>query len=280
MGYLTSDNTRDEFYLALSGYFTDFLHTKYYCEDSWQNIIEVEKLMKKIVTQSFIPLDESQWQKVIDNAYSQNKDSSQTFNYNLYKSFIENNLKNFNQQSTLVDVISLKATFEIIHAYWNEVFQKYFDNRNFDAFKNQFKMCARARDPLAHGHKEYLTKGEQEQVNVYCKEILDIVNKCLKKIDNPKPFNPLTELTDTPTISKSSSNNSQVKKENIGREGTLTDITNNKGRGIKGHIFNATGTIAKKLLKDDPSSYEGKSIKVKIEGINPQGNQYILKLAE
>lgn len=282
MGYLNTD-TRDEFYSALSGYFTDFLHTKYYCEDSWQNIIEVEKFMKKIVTQSFIPLEESQWKKVLDNAYSKNTDSSQTFNYGLYKTYIENNFKNFDQHSTLIDVISLKDTFEIIHAYWQEVFQKYFEERKFDTFQNQFKMCARARNPLAHGHKEYLTKSEQEQVNVYCNEILDIVKKCLKKIGTPVQIDPLAELIDTPIISESSSNNSQVTEENLNKEGILTDIVNNKGKGIKGNIFNAKGTIAKSLLKDEKdelSSYEGKSLKVKVIGLNPQKDQYILKLVE
>lgn len=279
MGYLnlTSDN---EYYQALSGYFTDYLHNKHYVDDSWGNIIALEKLMKKLALEAFQSFDETQWKEIMDEAYRQIFRSTKTFNYFLYKGYIDNNLKIFNKNSTLLDVMSLHDVFVVIRFRWDEIFKKYFGSKSFSNFEDKFKLCALARNPLAHGHKEYLTKLQIEQVNIYCNEILEIVKK--------NHGTPKTNTSTNPTANKnlevnSSSNaksESSIRRDYIGKISTLTNIGKNKNRGIKGTVFNAGGTIERALLKHQAEYYLGRNLKVEVLDINPQGNGYILKAIE
>lgn len=174
MGYLSDEPDAEDHYQALSGYFTDDLHNKYSVDNSWKNIIDVEKLMKSLVTDAFPTLDNN----LMTQAYSKVFGAEKKFNHSLYKNFISNNLKVFDRNSTLIEVLSLSDIFVIIQFRWNEIFKKFFDCKVFEAYKEKFELCAKARNPLAHGHPEYLSKFQQYQVNVYCSEMSAEVEVC------------------------------------------------------------------------------------------------------
>ena len=265
MGYLNEDLNNGDDYQALSGYFTDYLHNIHYVDDSWHNLISLEKQMKKLILDAFPSFEESDWQNTMCNAYQELFGASKTFNYSLYKNFIDNNLKTFNQKSTLLDVMSLSDVFVLIQFRWEDTFKKYFGKKIFSTLEEKFNLCAMARNPLAHGHEEYLSKLQTEQVNVCCKEILDIVKQNQNEEKKPASI---------------SQNESIVSKENIGKIGVLTEITPNKNRGIKGKIFNAKGTVQRIFLQHPPEYYCGGNLEVKVTSLNPQGNAYLLQPIE
>lgn len=159
----------------------------------------------------------------------------------------------------------------IIQFRWDELFKKFFECKVFEAYKEKFELCAKARNPLAHGHPEYLSKFQQDQVNVYCSEILEIVQKCQQKLKSAAALPPAApeEKITPPTLYAS--------PDNIGKVGTLLGIAHKKGGGIKGTIFGATGTVAKKSLTEN-TDYSGQSLRVKVTGLNPQGTGYLLEL--
>lgn len=287
MGYLSEDTLKGEYYQALSGYFTDYLHNKYYFDDSWKNIMAVHNLMKDLILKSFRPLTEKEWQDLMENAYLKLFGVSQNFDYKHYEGYINNNLKIFDTKSTLLEVLSLRDVFIVIQCYWEDNFRKYFDNKSYATFEEHFKLCARARNPLAHGLEKYLTKLENEKVNVYCEEILAIVNKNLQDLKLSADFNPLVGvIKKVPATPKNNlpknpeEKNLKIDASNIGKEGMLTDIQPNKNRGIKGIIFGVKGTVEKSLLKHKPEDYKGQNLIAKVKRLNPQGTSYILELID
>ena len=58
LGYLNVDCNDGDYYQALSGYFTDFLRNQNYLDDSWKNLIAVEKLMKSLLIEVFPALND------------------------------------------------------------------------------------------------------------------------------------------------------------------------------------------------------------------------------
>ena len=276
MGYLSDLNDGD-YYQALSGYFTDFLRNKYFVDDSWKNIIDVEKLMKSLILEAFPNLDDEKWHALMDDAYIQFFGNEKKFNYSLYKGYISNNLKIFNKHSILPEVLSLSDVFVIIRFRWEEIFKKYFAQKAFEELKEKFELCASARNPLAHGHEEYLTKLQQERVNIYCREILELVKKSRRSSDSSATSASLTEEKKSPPYPPISDDKAQISRSNIGKIGMLTNIIVNKSGGIKGRIFGAPGTVAKAALSGHSADYQGRNLRVKVIDINPQGNGYLLK---
>ena len=174
MGYLTDKTDESKNYIALSEYWTDFLKEKNYCDDSWKNLISTEKKLKKIISKE-LNYDDDYYINILTQAYK--KFANKNFEKKgLYDNFIKKNLERFNKHSTVIDVMSLEDTFYIIRYFWKNFFFKHFNPANYDDWKIKFELCAKARDPFAHGHEEYLTDNQRIQVNTYCNEILD----CLK----------------------------------------------------------------------------------------------------
>lgn len=267
MGYLSENKRTGENYLALSEFFTDYLHNIHYVADSWKNITAVDTLMKSLVTENFPSLDETALNEAYVKVFNGRK-----FNATLYQKFIADNLKNFGRESTLLDVLSLKDTFVIIRAHWNDIFAVYFGNKPLAALEEKFELCARARHPLAHNNQEkFLTENERERVNAYCSEIIELVEKCRQKL--PK----VVADEKIPVPEPKSKIDANISKENVGREGLLKGIVLNPNTGgIKGNIFGANGSVAKNLLSTRPSDYFGRTLKVRVTDINPQKSGYIL----
>ena len=70
-----------------------------------------------------------------------------------------------------------------------------------------------------------------------------------------------------------------ISAENVGYEGVLQDVRakHNSRGGLIGTILGEAGTVSQALLTQAPAAYEGKDLQVKIIGINPQGNQYLVR---
>ena len=239
MGYLSEQTENFGNYEALSGYWTDFFRNKHFVDDSWKNIISLEKLIKSIVSESLNLDDDADLQEIMENVYQKFEEKS--FQSSLYKNFIANNFNVYGVKSTMLDVMSLKDTFLIIEFFWDKVFKKYFGDDNLEKWHVKFELCGRARNPLAHGHEEYLTEPQRVQVNSFCVEISDTVNKNRSQTNKEK----ITVSTPKELPIKS-----DVPAESfIGQIGTLTNISlNKKGRGIKGKILGCSGTVSTGFL--------------------------------
>lgn len=176
LGYLREEN--DEL-TAISGYFVNFLSANMLQVSIWDNIISLEKKMKLLIENEMIG---------IINHFSAGGESINAIQRNIleqiegvsnslsmYDTFIANNMRVFSIESTYLDVISLKDSFRIIKECWTDIFSKYFGNEMYSEWENKFAKCGKARNPIAHGHEEYLSDLDKNEVDTYCKQIFDIV---------------------------------------------------------------------------------------------------------
>ena len=91
----------------------------------------------------------------------------------------------------LLDVCSMDIAVSIIQYHWEQWFSKFFNNDSWNTWEDKLRLCARARNPMAHGHEEYLTAEQKSYVNEYCDEIIkllsntnacvDIITECKKE---------------------------------------------------------------------------------------------------
>ena len=198
MGYISEiseeSNLSGSYHQALSGYFTDYLQEQYllqyFSKDLASNIVEVHRLMKTIIRESFCPLDDNGWSKVMKKVfrYRNNKDEFQSSNF---KTALRKN-REFFGTSSLLDVLPFKYLFDIIELYWESVFKKYFGNQSFLDFKKKFDLCAKIRDFALHAND--VPEEDKRNVNIYCTEILRIVKDNQRKsLKSPTKFDPFKE---------------------------------------------------------------------------------------
>ncbi len=69
-------------------------------------------------------------------------------------SFIANNKKIFDLDSSYLDVMSMCDTIKIIKECWTDIFSPYFNNDLYSEWESRFAKCSRARNTIAHGHEE------------------------------------------------------------------------------------------------------------------------------
>lgn len=194
MGYISEENNLSGSYQALSGYFTDYLREQYllqyFSKDLVSNIIEVHKLMKTIIRESFGPLNDDGWSKVMKKVfrYRNNKDEFQSSHF---KTALRKN-REFFGTSSLLDVLPFKHLFWIIQLYWEKIFKKYFGNQSFLVFEEKFYLCATVRDFALHANP--VPEEDERKVNIYCTEILRIVKDNQRKsLKSPTKFDPFKE---------------------------------------------------------------------------------------
>lgn len=179
LGYL--DETQEGYY-SVSGYFTEYLKNKYSAirNSMFEGIINVEKKLKKLLDNNLTKLVDA-YQISGDNSnindiqkqILQNTSGIDESAIRRYDSFINNNKRVFKQDSTYFDVMSLKDSSKIIKSCWESVFAKYFNNDDYDTWKEVFGKMGNARNPVAHGHEEFLTEEDKKIIDVYCKKIND-----------------------------------------------------------------------------------------------------------
>ena len=106
-----------------------------------------------------------------------------------YDAFILNNKKVFNLDSSYLDVMSIGDVINLLRECWSDIFSAYFNGDLYSAWEAKFKKCVRARNPIAHGHEEYLSELDKQEVDIYCKQMFDMFSDTVKKISpDPEPF--------------------------------------------------------------------------------------------
>lgn len=177
LGYLREE---DDTLVAISAYFVNFLSTNMLQVNIWDNIINLEKKIKLLIESEFSNIvrhyhvggrNIADIQKNVLRCVEGISDRD-IYRYDI---FIKNNAKVFNIQSNYLDVISLNDAFKIIKNCWTDIFTKYFNNELYSNWGYKFDKCSRARNPIAHGHEEYLTDLDKNEVDTYCKQMFDIL---------------------------------------------------------------------------------------------------------
>lgn len=293
LGYLGTNSETDS-YEAVSGYFTDYMRSREVpSEKIWENILALERKCKSLVRRELEAertLSASEWKAVMGAAYR--RAGQPYFDPTQYECYIGKNLVNFHKQTTMLDVMSLKDVAKILRLYWQDAFEQYFDNTSFEQWEQKLLECGKGRDPLAHDHPEYLTETRSLLINGYCQEILQLIEKNQgHTVHHPLQI-PAALPMDTGMAGanlqaeKSSVQEAQaqplaanISAENVGYEGVLQDVRakHNSRGGLIGTILGEAGTVSQALLTQAPAAYEGKDLQVKIIGINPQGNQYLVR---
>lgn len=178
LGYLSVD--KNGRYYSISQYFTDYLRGKKLklSGSFFESIIQTEKAVKRIIDFELAKICEendihAQSVKELQGKMLLKLNILDSGRLSVHDASIKSNKALFNQDSTFLDVISLKDSFKIIEKKWNTIFSKYFNESDIKSWKDKFELCAKARNPVAHGHEEFLTSKERKDVELICKEICD-----------------------------------------------------------------------------------------------------------
>jgi len=269
--------------IAISEYFTQFLSINMRDISIWDAIIGVEKTIKQIIEREMASLIEyyqvyGETIKDIEREIILNTPDAMN-SISRYDTFIADTQKKFLKNCTYFDVMSLNDSLKIIMHSWN-VFSKYFRDTEVDEWREKFKKCGNARNPIAHGHEEYITDLEKQEVDVYCKEILDAINKVPISrqgvlLSEEELINKSSEYNNMETLQES------LKSDELIFRGEETGTNKNlKGTIVsEGEHKGEKGSIAKsyfEAISKNAADYKNKNLVVTIIERNPQNNGYIL----
>lgn len=177
--------------VAISEYFAAFLSANMMQLNIWDNIINLEKKLKQLLERELTRLV-YHFSAAGDNINEvfkiimEKTPGIEDFDISRYDSFRHNNKKVFNLDSSYLDVMSMNDVIKIIKECWSDVFAVYFNNDLYNDWDNKFSKCARARNPIAHGHENYLTELDKQEVDTYCKQVFDILATTIKNISPDK----------------------------------------------------------------------------------------------
>ena len=169
MGYLLWRNDR---YQSISGHFTNTLLRKASLSvDTWKRVLEVEKKIKSMIRKQVLEqyhveyIDYDLWVRIFEEI-----DATGTLN--LYDGFISNSMEDYDCELDLLDVISLERAVSILKFHWEDWFSRFFNQDDWNEWEYKFNLCATVRNPMAHGHEEFVPEEEKHRVNDYCDSIL------------------------------------------------------------------------------------------------------------
>jgi Archaeal ATPase. len=175
MGYLYSDQ---EQYKSISEHFTNALRRVPLSVGTWDAILETEKKIKAMIRKQVMInydveyIDYDLWSSIFESI-------GDTGKIETYDFFIENSMQEYKCEVDLLDVCSLGVAVDILQFYWERWFSKYFNHDLWEEWEYKFRLCAKARNPLAHGHEEFLSVESKSSVNAYC----DAIKQQLSKSD-------------------------------------------------------------------------------------------------
>ena len=169
LGYLSV--TSDGRYQCLCPNFYYELSRRVMQRPIWDNIINLEKRLKELLIfrSRQIAIDLNIEENDINRAEKKILDgvvSAKEFE----------TLNNFLKKGgTYFSVMSIGHTVRTIAHYWDKYFRKYFRNKNYSEYQYRLEKCISARNPIAHGHQDYLTDADINEVNSYCNEFFEIL---------------------------------------------------------------------------------------------------------
>lgn len=173
MGYLYSEK---ELYKSISGHFTNALRRVPLSVDTWNAVLGVEKKIKAMIRKQVMVnngveyIDYDLWSQIFDNI-------GVTGTLDTYDKFIDDSMQEYKCEVDLLDVCSLDVAVSILQYYWENWFSKFFNNDSWDKWEHKLRLCASARNPMAHGHEEFLSSESKASVNEYCESILKLLSK-------------------------------------------------------------------------------------------------------
>lgn len=281
LGYLLFEGERT---IAVSDYFTQFLSINILNVSIWDAIISVEKKIKQVIEREMEGLIDfyqvyGETVKDIEREIIQNTPGAQK-NISMYDTFIESTQKKFFKTCTYFDVMSLSDSLRIVANAWN-VFSKYFKDDEYAEWREKFDKCGNARNPIAHGHEEYITDIEKQEIDIYCKDILESINKV--PVDKQGVI-----MTEEELVAKSVSYNTMQEVLDGLNPGEYVfygeEIGTNKNlKGIiisDGEYKDEKGSISKssfEAISRNAGEFKNKRIVVMIKERNPQNNGFILE---
>lgn len=201
-----TQNDKDELYnlgyfrnvkgklVAISQYFSDYLSASTLNLTIWDNIISLEKKLKQLI--------EREMTRVVNHYTAGGININEMFrtimektpgiaqgDISRYDAFIQKNQKIFNVDSSYLDVMSMGDAIKIIKECWTDIFSAYFDNAMYSEWEAKLWKCSMARNPVAHGHEEYLSDLDKREVDTYCKQIFNLLSNTIQKVTpDPEPY--------------------------------------------------------------------------------------------
>lgn len=185
LGYFREENGN---LTAISEYFsTIFLSSAMLDFDIWPELINLEKKLKLLIEHELtrVCIHHSVTGKNINdvlNLIMQNTPNITKGDIAKYDAFIRDNKKIYNIDSSYLDVLSMKDSIKIIRECWADIFSEYFNGDIYQNWELRLDKCSRARNPVAHGHEEYLSELDVQEIDVYCKQVSDVLNKTYKSV--------------------------------------------------------------------------------------------------
>lgn len=281
LGYLLFAEDRT---IAVSEYFTQFLSINMINFSIWDAIISVEKKIKQIIEREMDGLIDyyqvyGESIKDIEREIIQNTPGAQK-NILIYDTFIDSTQKKFFKTCTYFDVISLSDSFRIVANSWS-VFSKYFKDTEYGEWSEKFNKCGNVRNPIAHGHEEYITDIEKQEIDIYCKDILESISKV------PADKQGII-MSEEELVAKSAAYNTMAEVietlnpgeyvffgEGIGTNKNLkgTIISDGEYKNEKGSI----GKVCFEAISKNAAEFKNKRMIVTIKERNPQNNGFILE---
>lgn len=284
MGYLYSEG---EMYYSISQHFTNALRRMPLNVDTWTAILGLEKKLKSMVRKQIMLnhnvelIDYDIWVDIFEKIGAAGT-------LDTYDKFIADSMNEYKCDVDMLDVCSMGVTVSIIQFFWEEWFSQFFNYDAWDKWEYKLRLCASARNPMAHGHEEFLSAEAKASVNEHCDSIIKLLSKTNACVDV------VTELKKEENINKSnirrryyamSFDNVSIKLQ--GKSCKMVAAEQNN-KGINGYISldskNYSCTVGKrKWLQKYPgtpiSTHVGKEFNVIIELVNEKQNTLQIKLA-
>ena len=282
LGYLLFSDDRT---IAVSEYFTQFLNINMLNFSIWDAIISVEKKIKQIIEREMYGLIDfyqvyGETVKDIEREIILNTPDAKN-SISRYDIFIADTHKKFFKTCTYFDVMSLNDSLKIVAHAWG-VFSKYFRDTELGEWCEKFEKCGNARNPIAHGHEEYITDIEKQEIDIYCKDILDSISKVAvskqgiilseeELVVKSATYNTMTENLESLNLGEYIFYGEEI-GVNKNLKGTI--ISEGKYKDEKGSI----GKSCFEAISKNAIEYKNKRLVVTIKERNPQNNGYILEL--
>ena len=278
MGYLYSE---EEKYYSISQHFTNTLRRMPLNIDTWTAILGLEKKLKSMVRKQIMInhnvelIDYDLWIDIFEKIGAAGM-------LDTYDKFIADSMNEYKCDVDMLDVCSMDVAVSIIQFYWEEWFSQFFNHDVWDKWEYKLRLCASARNPMAHGHEEFLSAEAKTSVNEHCDSIIKMLSKTNACVDVA------TELKKEENIRKSNVRRryyamsfDNVSIELQGKKCVMVAAEQNN-KGINGK--NYTCTVGKnKWLQKYPgtpiSTHVGKEFNVVISLVNETQNTLQIELA-
>ena len=92
----------------------------------------------------------------------------------LYKKFVADNKKHFDQETTYLEVASFNSLAEEMKNNWDDSkngFRYFFENKSFEHWRKYFKRLHDSRNACAHDHPEFLSESDIKETNLCCQKL-------------------------------------------------------------------------------------------------------------